>query len=53
MSKSGNGMKVYLLAREDVEALLAAKYGKKLAAVNHTKLANLNERRANWLKGSR
>jgi hypothetical protein len=53
VGKSENGMKVYLLAREDIEALLAAKYGKKLAAVNHTKLANLNERRANWLKGSR
>ncbi len=42
MDKPGYGMKVYLLAREDVEALLAAKYGKKLAAVKHTKLANLN-----------
>lgn len=53
MSEPGNGMKVYLLAREDVEKLLVARYGKKLTAVNHAKLAKLNERRANWLKQER
>ena len=53
VSEPENGMKVYLLAREDVEKLLAARYGQKLTAVNHAKLAKLNERRANWLKQER
>lgn len=50
VSESGNEIKVYLWAREDVEKMLAAKYGKKLTAVNHAKLAKQNERQANWLK---
>jgi hypothetical protein len=34
VSESGNEMKVYQLAREDVEKMLADKFGKKLTAVN-------------------
>lgn len=49
MSENGNGMKVYLLAREDVEKLLLDRYGQKLTAVNHAKLAKANERRTKWL----
>lgn len=46
----GNGVTVYRLSCEDVERLLAAKYGQKLMAVNHAKLAKQNEKRENWLK---
>lgn len=53
MSTGGNGITVYLMSSEDVERLLTAKYGKKLVAVNRTKLAKQNEVRANWLKSIR
>ncbi len=53
VSESGKEMKVYLLAREDVEKMLADRYGKKLTAVNHAKLAKQNERQANWQKRAR
>jgi hypothetical protein len=53
VSEPDNGMKVYLLSCEDVEKLLVARYGKKLTAVNHAKLAKAQERRANWLKHGR
>lgn len=47
-----NALTVYLMPREEVERLLAAKYGGKLIAVNPARLAKQNERKANWRKKS-
>ena len=45
-----NRVTVYRLSCEDIERLLTVKYGQKLMAVNHAKLAKQNENRENWLK---
>lgn len=46
VSAVDNGVTVYRMTPEDVEKLLAAKYGGKLNAVNQAKLAKQNEKRA-------
>lgn len=45
-SNISNGVTVYRLSPAEVEKLLADKYGGKLNAVNHAKLAKQNEKRA-------
>lgn len=51
-SDGAKAITIYRLSREDIERMLAAKFGEKLAAVNKAKLAKQHERRANWLKRS-
>jgi hypothetical protein len=45
-SNENNEVTVYRLSPEDVEKMLAVKYGDKLMAVNQARLAKHKERRA-------
>lgn len=52
LSDARNGMTIYRMSSEDVEMLLAAKYGEKLMKVNYARLAKQNKRRDNQLKNN-
>lgn len=46
MNISSNEVKIYRLEPEEIERLLSAKYGGKIAAVNSARLARQNQKRA-------
>lgn len=46
MLMEANGMNVFRMSPEEVERLLTAQYGKKLAAVNVVKMEKRNQQRA-------
>jgi hypothetical protein len=53
MDVSPNGVTIYRLEPEELEKLLLAKYGRKIAAVKPDSLAKLNEKRAKYEQANR
>lgn len=53
MEISPNGVTIYRLEPKELEKLLQAKYGGKIAAVKPDSLAKLNEKRAKYEQANR